>query len=477
HLGGAARLRDRRGQRVARRPAEHPQLADRHRQRDPARAGVPGRRPLRRLRAAGLLRRPPAVRVVDVAVRRCRPRQPAGQADPPRRVGRPRHGGRGRHRAPDLGAVRLDRLHRGVLGRPHHRDLAHGRLRPVPQAAGVVVAVDHRGPRVHPAVPLQGPEADGRPVRHLPDAVRVRPARLAPRPARPDGRRARTGARMTRARHPTRARYAHGLVIGKFYPPHAGHHHLIDVAAAACARLSVVVAASSVESIPLPLRTAWLREAHPQPHVEIFPVVDDTEIDYGSDEIWSAHVAAFRAGTAMRSGLGVPVPPVGAVFSSEAYGPELAERFSAVHVPVDPPRERFPVSGTAVRDDPVGNWEFLSPAVRAYLARRVVVVGAESTGTTTLARALAAHYARRGGVWAATRWVPEYGRTFTEEKLAAARRETGDPSLWLDGLEWESADFTRIAEHHAALEDAAARSGSPLLVCDTDALATAVWHE
>ncbi len=282
---------------------------------------------------------------------------------------------------------------------------------------------------------------------------------------------------MTRARHPTRARYAHGLVIGKFYPPHAGHHHLIDTAAAACDRVSVVVAASSVESVPLALRTAWLREAHPQPHVEICPVVDDPEIDYGSDEIWSAHVAAFRAGTAMRSGLGVPVPPVDAVFSSEAYGPELAERFSAVHVPVDPPRERFPVSGTAVRDDPVGNWEFLSPAVRAYLARRVVVVGAESTGTTTLARALAAHYARRGGVWAATRWVPEYGRTFTEEKLAAARRETGDPSLWLDGLEWESADFTRIAEHHAALEDAAARSGSPLLVCDTDALATAVWHE
>ncbi|MFI0371134.1 AAA family ATPase [Actinomadura sp. 1N219] len=271
--------------------------------------------------------------------------------------------------------------------------------------------------------------------------------------------------------------HAHGLVIGKFYPPHAGHHHLIDVAAAACDRVSVVVAASSVESIPLPLRTAWLRETHPQPHVEIIPVVDDVEIDYGSDEIWSAHVAAFRAGVATASGLGVSVPPVDAVFSSEAYGPELARRFSAVHVPVDPSRERFPVSSTAVRDDPVGNWEFLAPAVRGHLARRVVVVGAESTGTTTLARALAAHYADRGGAWAATRWVPEYGRTFTEEKLAAARRAAGDPSLWLDDLAWESADFTRIAEHHAALEDAAARSGSPLLVCDTDAFATAIWHE
>ncbi|WP_026400630.1 AAA family ATPase [Actinomadura rifamycini] len=271
--------------------------------------------------------------------------------------------------------------------------------------------------------------------------------------------------------------YEHGLVIGKFYPPHAGHHHLIDTAAAACARVSVVVAASSVESVPLALRTAWLREAHRQPNVEVVPVVDDAEIDYESDAAWSAHVAAFRAGLALRSGLGVNVPPVDAVFSSEPYGPELAARFSAAHVPVDPPRERFPVSGTAVRADPAGNWQWLSPPVRAYLARRVVVVGAESSGTTTLARALAAHYAERGGVWAATRWVPEYGRTYTEEKLAAARREAGDASLWLDDLVWESAEFTRIAERHAALEDAAARSGSPLLVCDTDAFATAVWHE
>jgi NadR type nicotinamide-nucleotide adenylyltransferase len=271
--------------------------------------------------------------------------------------------------------------------------------------------------------------------------------------------------------------FEHGLVIGKFYPPHAGHHHLVDTAAAACARVTVVVAASTVESVPLALRTAWLREAHPQPHVEVVPVVDDAEIDYDSDEIWSAHVAAFRAGLALRSGLGVTVPPVDAVFSSEPYGAELAARFSAVHVPVDPPRRRFPISGTAARADPVAAWEWLSPPVRAYLARRVVVTGAESTGTTTLARALAAHYAGRGGVWAATRWVPEYGRTFTEEKLAAARRTAADPSLWLDDLAWESAEFTAIAERHAALEDAAARAGSPLLVCDTDAFATALWHE
>jgi NadR type nicotinamide-nucleotide adenylyltransferase len=272
--------------------------------------------------------------------------------------------------------------------------------------------------------------------------------------------------------------FRHGLVIGKFFPPHAGHHHLIDTAAAACERLTVVAAASSVESIPIALRAAWLRERHSQPHVEIVAVMDDAEIDYDSDRIWAEHVAAFRAGLATSSGLGVgavDVPPVDAVFSSEPYGAELARRFGAEHVPVDPRRARFPVSGTAVRRDPVACWDWLSPAVRRDLAKRVVVVGAESSGTTTLARALAAHYATRGGVWSATRWVPEYGRLYCEEKLAAARRQ--DPRLWIGDLSWSSEEFTLIAERHLALEDAAARSGSPLLVCDTDAFATALWHE
>ncbi|MBW8481342.1 AAA family ATPase [Actinomadura parmotrematis] len=271
--------------------------------------------------------------------------------------------------------------------------------------------------------------------------------------------------------------HRHGLVVGKFYPPHAGHHHLIDTAAAACARVTVLACWSSAESLPVALRAAWLREAHPQPHVEIVAVVDDTEVDYADPGVWDAHEAAFRHGLALQAGLGAERPPVDAVFSSEEYGPELARRFGAAHVPVDPPRGRFPVSGTAVRADPAANWRWLSPAVRGHLARRVVVVGAESSGTTTLARALADRYAARGGVWEATRWVPEYGRTYCEEKLAAARRAARDPGLWLDDLVWGSAEFTTIAERHLAMEDAAARAGSPVLFCDTDAFATMLWHE
>jgi NadR type nicotinamide-nucleotide adenylyltransferase len=118
-------------------------------------------------------------------------------------------------------------------------------------------------------------------------------------------------------------------------------------------------------------------------------------------------------------------------------------------------RERPRAAGREIRTDPAAHWELLSGAARAWYCRRVVIVGAESTGTTTLA----ADLAERIG----TIWVPEYGRQFSVEH----------------GLEhhWTTEDFTVIARQQAAAEDAAARRAPAVLVCDTDVLATSVWHE
>lgn len=252
----------------------------------------------------------------------------------------------------------------------------------------------------------------------------------------------------------------HGLVVGKFYPPHAGHHHLIATAARACAELTVVVAPSRQESIPLDLRVEWLRALHPG--VRVVGVYDDHPIDYDSEDAWEAHVAVFRD-AAGRSRFD-------AVFTSEAYGPELARRFSAVHVPVDPPRATVPVSGTAIRADPIAHWAYLAGPVRAWFTRRVIAVGAESTGTTTIASALAAHYRARGGVWADTRWVPEFGRELTARKMRAR------PDLPVAELTWDRADFAEVVAEQNRAEDEAAALGSPILFGDTDAAATAIWE-
>jgi NadR type nicotinamide-nucleotide adenylyltransferase len=88
--------------------------------------------------------------------------------------------------------------------------------------------------------------------------------------------------------------------------------------------------------------------------------------------------------------------------------------------------------------------------------KRIVIIGAESTGKTTLAMALAEHYQ--------TTWVPEFGRLYTE-----ARRPRGEL--------WHSDEFTFIATEQARMEDALARIANKVLICDTDPFATAIWHE
>ncbi len=264
----------------------------------------------------------------------------------------------------------------------------------------------------------------------------------------------------------------HALVIGKFYPPHAGHALLVRTAAAAAERVTLVVMASRVESIPLARRVDWLREIHADaPNVTVTGIADEHPIDLGSDAIWSAHVALMREAVASATD-----EPIDAVFTSESYGDELARRLGARHVAVDPTRDAVPISGAAVRADPVASWDALAPCVREHLTWRVVLVGAESTGKTTLAAALAARLSERGGVWARAAWVPELGRDVTEQKVVAAGGASGDVAAMAQ-IEWTTPDFVAIARAQCERERAAARRGAPVLVCDTDAFATSVWHE
>jgi NadR type nicotinamide-nucleotide adenylyltransferase len=268
----------------------------------------------------------------------------------------------------------------------------------------------------------------------------------------------------------------HGLAIGKFYPPHAGHHLLVRTAAALCERVSVVVMAASVESIPLATRVAWMREVHaPDRNVSVAGVRDDHPVDYGDDVLWRAHLALMLEGARQLTS-----EPVDAVFTSEEYGAELGRRLGAKAVCVDLARTLAPISGTQVRRDPVTAWEHLSAPVRGALALRVVVVGAESTGKTTLAARLAARLRARPGAMGLARWVPEYGRDYTVTFLARERARAqleGRVEPTLDQLSWPTEAFEAIAAEQNRREDAEARAGGPVLVCDTDAFATGVWHE
>lgn len=259
--------------------------------------------------------------------------------------------------------------------------------------------------------------------------------------------------------------HATALVIGKFYPPHAGHRHLIEAAAAQSGHVWVLVQGSRFESLAVGDRAQWLAEEFDGANVTVVPVRNDCPVDYASDEVWTAQVDNMRWALKSRG-----VEKVDAVFTSEGYGPRLAAAFNAVHGSVDPQRRTWPISGTVCRGDLAGNWTQILPAARRGLAVRIIVVGAESTGTTTLSEALAAHYRRQ---FPALADVPEHGRHYTYAKLAELQRDR--PGATVEELVWTTADFGVIAEHQSALEDAAAEA-APLVIADTDALATTLWE-
>jgi len=239
-----------------------------------------------------------------------------------------------------------------------------------------------------------------------------------------------------------------GVVVGKFYPPHSGHKYLIDTAASQVDQLDVLVCWHDRQSIPGSVRKGWLAEIHAgQSNVTVHSVWD-----FGDDnnpEAWAQYTI---------NALG-DRPDV--VFSSEGYGEAFAHHLGACHVCVDRQRRAFPVSGTLVRADPLKYWDYFEPPVQAWYALRIAVVGAESTGTTTLATALAEHYK--------TLWVPEYGRDYCQNLLVK-----GIP---LDGYPWKTEEFIHIAQAQQAREDEYARRCNRVLICDTDALATGIWHE
>ncbi len=231
-----------------------------------------------------------------------------------------------------------------------------------------------------------------------------------------------------------------GLVIGKFYPPHKGHSHLINYANQRVDELDVLVCDNPDYYVDAVKRAAWIKQLHSDVNVKI---IEDIVKDDDSPA-WAKHTIEF---------LGYS-PDV--VFSSEDYGKKYAKCMNSTHVMVDKERLAVPICATRVRKDVLKEWEFLDPIVRADYALRICVLGAESTGTTTLSKALAKYYR--------TAWVPEYGRYYNES--------LNDPEHI-----WQSQEFVHIAEMQQSMENQLSGHSNGILICDTNAFATNQWHE
>jgi NadR type nicotinamide-nucleotide adenylyltransferase len=116
----------------------------------------------------------------------------------------------------------------------------------------------------------------------------------------------------------------------------------------------------------------------------------------------------------------------------------------------------MPISGTEVRSDLFRYRAWLDPIVYRSLIQKIVFVGTESTGKSTLSKALAERHN--------TLWVHEYGRELWEDAAASNIPTTFE-------------DFWKVGQTQYAREQAASLHANKYLFCDTNAWTTYQWSK
>lgn len=228
------------------------------------------------------------------------------------------------------------------------------------------------------------------------------------------------------------------FVFGKFLPFHKGHEAMIRFALTHCDSLSVLVCSSNMETIPGNLRKQWIEETFsgiPNIHVIVFDYREEdlpntSESSETVSQLWSQKFLELITGHNL-------------LITSEPYGDMVARYMNIRHISFDPARQAIPVSSTMVRNSLFENWNFLCNSVKPYYVKKVVILGTESTGKTTLGTRLAHHFQ--------CTLVPETGR-----------------DLIPNSNTFSFEDLEAVAQAHALSIQHAEKGESPLVIIDTD---------
>ncbi|MEM9172383.1 MAG: AAA family ATPase [Pseudomonadota bacterium] len=243
-----------------------------------------------------------------------------------------------------------------------------------------------------------------------------------------------------------------GLTLGKFMPLHHGHALLLRAAALHCDELTVLVGMTPDDPYDIEQRMHWIDQllseftddrlsltlvADPDPDPNVTKDADGTVVDEAYWAQWLSQNAEH-------------LNDIDHVFTSDRYGQQIAERIDARWFPVDPDREVVPITATNIRTDRFAAFSFVHDVAKPDVCLTVAVVGAESTGKSTLVKHLAEHYD--------THYAPEWGRIISEAHS-----------------ELTTSDFDAIVTMQCEMIRSAQRLGNGLCFTDTEAITTALF--
>ena len=238
-------------------------------------------------------------------------------------------------------------------------------------------------------------------------------------------------------------RFETGMYGGSFNPLHMGHVDCIIRAANMCRRLYIVISSgSNRDEIDFRVRYRWVYTLTKHiGNVTLLSISDDApnKSDY-TESYWMADAEKVKRQIGTK---------IDVVFCGSDYG---EDSFWNVCYPESElyvfPRNE--ISSTEIRENPYRRWDWLPNVVKPYYVKKVLLMGGESTGKSTLTINLAHRFN--------TNYVDEAGRELSEK--------SGTDRMML------SEDFTEILLQHKLNELHAVERSNRVLFIDTDALIT-----
>ena len=237
--------------------------------------------------------------------------------------------------------------------------------------------------------------------------------------------------------------YNVGMYGGSFNPLHLGHVDCIIQAANMCRELYIVLSVGNNRGeINYRVRYRWLYQLTKHiGNVKIITLFDDaaTKADY-TEEYWDSDAKKVK------EQIGKPIDIVfcGDDYDENSFWNKCYPESEIYFFP------RNDISSTEIRKNPYKRWDWIPNVAKPYFVKKVLLMGGESTGKSTLTINLANRFN--------TNYIDEAGRDISER--------SGTDMLML------SEDFTEILLQHKLNEINAINNSNKVLFIDTDTLVT-----